>query len=262
VRHETEPTPQDGAPPFRPGCHLVIPTYNDASRLEEFLPVLLEGLKETGLPGLITIADDGSSHGNGFRLRRIADDAWRRGYAVKVIHLGKNRGKGYAVRAGWETAREWDWLGFVDADGSVDGSEVARLIGVLGALDPKDGILIGERTASKDYPVTGLWSRFVLGRMFAALVELVAPTGVADTQCGCKFVRGRCYADIRTMLSVDRFAFDVELLWAARVRRWGVSKRPVKWVHRSGSSVRPAIDGLEMVRALVDIRVRLGRLDV
>jgi dolichyl-phosphate beta-glucosyltransferase len=78
--------------------------------------------------------------------------------------------------------------------------------------------------------------------------------GTTDSQCGFKAFRRAAAQQLFGAQRIDRFAFDVEVLWLAR--RWGfrVAELPVTVVYYSQSSVRRVFDSITMVRDLVRIR--------
>ena len=58
-------------------------------------------------------------------------------------------------------------------------------------------------------------------------------------------------------LTIDGFAWDVELLWLARRGGLSLAERPVEWNNAEGSKVAMVADPLRMLRDL--LRVRMGR---
>src|SRR5690606_7016327 len=101
------------------GC-FVIPTYNN--------PVTIRGVVEKarahGMP--VIVVDDGSNPEG-----REACAALARGALALVMPLPRNRGKGFAVKCGFDKARD---LGFthamqIDGDGQHDLSHVPKFVG-------------------------------------------------------------------------------------------------------------------------------------
>jgi hypothetical protein len=81
-------------------------------------------------------------------------------------------------------------------------------------------------------------------------VNSITHLDLADTQCGMKAFRGDVARVLFATTSIERFAFDVELL--TRCRQFGLSVRevPVTWDEISGSSIRPLADPFSMLRDL------------
>ena len=108
-----------------------------------------------------------------------------------------------------------EWVGLLDADGSIPPQEVLRVLSLLRQEDPPDAFF-ASRCKILGRTVHRSWLRHVLGRVFATLVAVVTGIPVYDSQCGFKLIRRRCYEAVRGRLREKRFAFDVELLVALR----------------------------------------------
>ena len=83
--------------------------------------------------------------------------------------------------------------------------------------------------------------------------------GVPDTQCGLKGFRGDVIRPLFETLHIDRFGFDVELLYAARLRGIAITRIPVKMQHREESKVHVVRDSARMLADLARIRIRGAR---
>ena len=55
---------------------------------------------------------------------------------------------------------------------------------------------------------------------------------------------------------IDGFAWDVELLYTAARNQIGIAEVPVRWKHIEGSKVNPMLDGIDMVRTVLKLRLR------
>ena len=82
-----------------------------------------------------------------------------------------------------------------------------------------------------------------------------------DTQCGLKAFSREAAGELLDASVMDRFAFDVELLFLADRLGMRVREVPVEVVNSRVSSVRVASDGWELVLDMCRIRARalLGR---
>jgi len=97
------------------------------------------------------------------------------------------------------------------------------------------------------------FGREAMSRAFSALVQATFLPGIRDSQCGLKGFRFEAARRLFAAQRIDRFAFDVEVLWLAR--RWDlrIVEVPVTCVYYSHSSVRRSVDSLSMIRDLVRI---------
>src|ERR671938_228216 len=86
-----------------PSLSIIVPAYNEASRIGATLRTILDYLYEHVGEGELIIVDDGSQDNTA----EVAEQSFahRRDVHARVIRYEKNRGKGYAVRTGLLAAR-------------------------------------------------------------------------------------------------------------------------------------------------------------
>ena len=101
--------------------------------------------------------------------------------------------------------------------------------------------------------------RELMGKTFNRLVRLLAVRGLADTQCGFKLLRGDIARELFADLTVERFAYDVEMLWLAQRRGLPIAEVGVTWVNSPQSRVSPVKDSLDMLFDIVKLRWRHRR---
>jgi glycosyltransferase involved in cell wall biosynthesis len=191
-----------------PDLALVVPCYNEASRLDAdaFLRFV------TTHPGVrLVMVDDGSEDGTAAVLEQIRCAAPG---AVTVLSLPVNGGKAEAVRAGIlaASAENPAVVGFFDADLSTPLAAIDDFLAVLRTRPDVDFIL-GSRVLLMGRNVKRKAWRHYLGRVFATGVSLALDLPVYDTQCGAKMLR----LDAATGTLFDkpfrsRWIFDVELI--------------------------------------------------
>jgi len=229
----------------RPPLSIVIPAYDEATRL----PGTLRALRERfgGTETEVVVVDDGSRDATAEVARAASSDA----LAISVLRLPENRGKGAAVRAGVAATTGATVL-YMDADLATD---LEGVDGFLARLDHAD-IVVGSRAVSgaRVHNTTAL--RTVMGRTFNGLVRIVARLEVHDSQCGFKAFRGDAARLLFSLSEIDGFAFDPEVLVMARILGYRVVELPVDWTAVDGSSVRPLRDSIVTGMALVRIVVR------
>ena len=170
---------------------------------------------------------------------------------IRVLHL-PHRGKGWAVKNGM-LAAEGEYRLLCDADLSVPIEQVERLLPPVG---PDADIVLGSREVVSAVRIGEPLRRHFMGRAFNKLVTLLAVPGLEDTQCGFKCFRSEAALELFSQITVDGFAFDVELFYLARKRGITYSEVGVDWYYRSESKVRPLQDSLIMAIDLLKIRWR------
>ena len=90
---------------------IIIPSYNEESRLPATLERIAEYLADSGIKAEVLVVDDGSKDGTA----ALAEYFCIKIPTLRVISNGVNRGKGYSVRHGMQEARGRIAL-FTDAD--------------------------------------------------------------------------------------------------------------------------------------------------
>jgi len=236
---------------------LIIPSYQDSSRLAGYLPELCASLKK--FPGVsILVVDDGSGAPWNEETRlMVCDLAARYPMLQEPLLLEKNRGKGGAVYGGWDAAAPTEWIGFVDADGATSASEVARLIEAVFDGREGDDVYVGSRVKMLGRVVSRSVKRHLVGRIFATLSSTVTGLTVYDSQCGCKILRRAFYEKVKSNLVESRFAFDIDLLVNLALAGARMKEFPLDWSDIPGSKVSLVKDSIQMAQAVWRLRQRL-----
>jgi hypothetical protein len=95
-----------------------------------------------------------------------------------------------------------------------------------------------------------------MGRIFNFFVRLLSGLNFNDTQCGFKVFRNSSLKILVPHLSIDRFAWDVELLMLAQRHNMNIQEKAVTWRFEKNSSVRMIQDSLEMIKSILKIRFK------
>ena len=224
---------------------LVIPAYNEASRLADGLERLRPVFAHYGAEAFeIIIVNDGS----GDSTSAVASDLFGRFPNFQLIELPNNEGKGAALRHGFFAARA-DKILFADADMSIDPRHFPALVDALDVADFAPGNRAVGNSIRYASPL-----RTAAGRMFNLVVRASTGTPLRDTQCGAKALRAPLARLLALLSFVDRFAFDAEYFYLAGQLGVTVTPQPVEWDEAQGSSVRVLRDSLSMLRDLWRIR--------
>lgn len=228
---------------------VVIPAYNEAERLPESLRAIRAWADVAGMPVEILVCDDGSTDETAELVRAAAREDER----VRLVALGRNRGKGAAVRHGVLQARN-AWVLISDADLSTPIEEAERLAAAVRARGA--AVAIGSRDVDdSDIEVHQPWYREAMGRTFNRIVQALAVPGVHDTQCGFKLLRRDVAQAAFGRATVDGFAFDVELLMLVRRAGHEIVEVGVRWRNDDRSTVDPLRDSARMFGDVVRLRL-------
>lgn len=112
-------------------------------------------------------------------------------------------------------------------------------------------IVCGSRAhLEKEETATRTFFRLLLMHGFHFLVWLWGVRGIRDTQCGFKLVTRESARAIFQALHVERWAFDVEMLYIARALNIPITEIPVNWTEIEGSKIVPVWSWLQMGRDL------------
>jgi hypothetical protein len=99
------------------------------------------------------------------------------------------------------------------------------------------------------------------GKCFNRAIRFLGVPDFHDTQCGFKLMRGDVGRRLFAEMTVDRYAYDVELVWLAVRNDLRVVEIGVEWSDRPGSRVQVLRDGLRMLADVVRLRRRFRSAD-
>ncbi|HWS88976.1 MAG TPA: dolichyl-phosphate beta-glucosyltransferase [Pyrinomonadaceae bacterium] len=214
---------------------IVIPAYNESARIGKTLRELLAYLEEQPGGGEVIVVDDGSKDDTTGVAEGVFKERPARNVEGRVIRVEPNRGKGHAVRTGLLAARN-TVAAFFDADLSMPVAETPKLVEPIrsGQYD----VVFGSRALDRRLIGTHQpWMREQSGRVFNLVMRLLTGLPFKDTQCGFKAFRmDVCRAVVEGAL-IDRFGFDVELLFIAHRAGLRMLEYPVRWDDVAGGSV-------------------------
>lgn len=230
---------------------VIVPAYNEENRLPVMLEECINYLQcrsndHSNFTYEIIIVDDGS-----YDATTNVGLEYAKKYGcekIRVLTLVKNRGKGGAVRLGMLSARGNSLL-FADADGATKFSDIEKLEKemVTAFVQNSKSIVIGSRAhLEKQAIATRSFFRTLLMYGFHFLVWLFCVRTVRDTQCGFKLFTRDAARLIFSVLHVQRWAFDVELLYIAEKTGMTIREVAVNWTEIEGSKLVPFWSWLQM----------------
>jgi dolichyl-phosphate beta-glucosyltransferase len=234
---------------------IVIPAYNEAVRLGNTLLAVVNYLRESWPEAEVIVVDDGSADNTAGIARSIFSDSGS--LRTSVISYKSNLGKGRAVRLGLLAARGEVAL-FSDADLSTPITEAPKLVEPI--LNGQYDVTFGSRAL--DRKLIGVhqpWRREQGGRVFNLAVRLATGLPFWDTQCGFKAFRMSVCRPLVEAATVDRFGFDVELLYLAFRAGLKLKEVPVRWDHNEGSKISLMSDSVRMLSEVGLIRQQARR---
>jgi glycosyltransferase involved in cell wall biosynthesis len=229
-----------------PEVSIVIPAYNEASRIGGSIRKIDEFVRGIALTSEIVVVDDGSTDDTA----RVVRAAQPRN--LRLILNNRNHGKGYSVRQG-VLAATGAYVLVTDADLSAPIAELSKLLDV--AIDQGADVVIGSRSVDRRYiEKHQSRARELGGIAFNLMVRLLLGLRLHDTQCGFKLFHRAKTRLLFEKQTAQGFGFDPELLFLAKRHGLVVREVPVRWSHSEGSKVNPLRDGLRMLSDLVRFR--------
>ena len=238
-----------------PFLSVIIPAYNEANRIGDSLAAIVAYLRAQTFSSELIIVNDGSRDATA----QIAQAKITGVDQARLISYTPNRGKGYAIRQGVLVARG-ELVLFMDADLSTPVSEIATALDYF-----KQGcdMVIGSRALNQSrIAVYQPIYRRLGAKIFNLLRDGIVGAGISrfkDTQCGFKIFRGAAARRIFNHTQIDRFMFDVEVLYLALKWNYRIAEMPVQWADVRGSKVRLIRDTARMFKDLALIRLRHGK---
>ena len=221
---------------------VIIPVYNEETRLPRTLKAVDEYLRRQSYEYEILVVNAGSTD----RTREMVQGAMLTVRNLNIMDV-KNRGKGYAVKQGMLHAKG-EYRVFMDADNATSLDHVEKMWPefangydvVIGSRDVKGAVIA----------VPQVWWRRRLGDIFNLIVQLCSGLwGIWDTQCGFKGFTRKAAEEIFARCTINRWAFDVEVLVLAKKMGYKIKEIPVRWVNDPYSRV--TFSG--MVKMLVEV---------
>jgi glycosyltransferase involved in cell wall biosynthesis len=247
--------------PVPPSLSLVIPAYNEATRIDGTIRAALAFLAAQPYATELIVVDDGSTDATA----AIAGPVLTGKPAARLLTI-PHGGKAAALRAGIAAACR-DQIAFSDADLATPLTYLNELrAAVAGGCD----VAIGSREGAGARRVGEPLYRHLMGRVFNLVVRLLLLPAIQDTQCGFKLFRreaatailgrARLYADPGGIGPGPRVtAFDVELLFVARRLGYRICPVPVVWTYGTRSKVHPLRDTWYNSRDVLLVRLNAWR---
>ena len=229
---------------------IVVPAYNEEARLDSTLESLVTYLTDQAWDWEVRVVDDGSEDGTS----RVVEQRAARTPRV-VLQREPHRGKGGAVKAGL-LAASGEYRFICDADLSMPVTELPRFLPPL--LTGFD-LAIGSREGHGARRIGEPLVRHLAGRIFNYAVQQLTVPGIEDTQCGFKMFTAAAVEKIFPLVTVDGWAFDIEVLCIARAKGLRIVEVPIEWHYRRESQLSLVRDGVSMMSEMLRIRARVGR---
>jgi dolichol-phosphate mannosyltransferase len=196
---------------------IIIPVYNQQSKVSYSIQRIKESIESSFSNYELIVSNDGSSDDTLAVLRDIAE----KDEHIRIISYTPNRGKGYAVKQGILHSCG-EVVIFLDGDLDISPDSIKEYVE---QLDNNDLVIASKRHPESN--VTIPRSRALLSTGFHFLIKMATGISQRDTQAGFKVGNGDIMRAIFRNISINRYAFDVELLTIASILHLRVQEMPV-----------------------------------
>jgi glycosyltransferase involved in cell wall biosynthesis len=196
----------------------VIPCYNAGDRIR---PVA-EGL--VSLLDRVFVVDDGSTDGAPQSLGDLD---------VALLSFPENRGKGFAMMAGFEAALEDSGIEAVvilDADGQHDPGELPHLYEAF--VREQADLLIGTRSFQRGETP---WASWLGNSLTAFLTRVLLRQDIRDTQSGYRIHSRRFLEDVIQTVPGGRYETEMAILLKAAREDYALVSEPIKTIYEGGN---------------------------
>jgi glycosyltransferase involved in cell wall biosynthesis len=174
---------------------VVIPVYNEISTIGE----ILNRVRSVPQDKEIIVIDDGSMDGTREWLEKLTMQE------VTVLFHSENKGKGAALRTGFEQATG-DIVIIQDADLEYDPRDYDCLIGPI--ADGRADVVFGSRFLGGPHRVLFFW-HYVGNKVLTVLSNMLTNLNLSDMETGYKAFRTSLLREIR--IKSNRFGFEPEI---------------------------------------------------
>jgi len=229
---------------------LIIPVYNEAQHLEQFLTII--DRLQVPIEKELVIVDDGSTDGSGAILKQFPFRS-----RTILINQTRNQGKGAAVRIGIENATG-DFIGIQDADLETNPDEIPSLLSPL--LEGRADVVVGSRFKKSGHQVHRTF-HYLVNRILTMLSNIMSDLYLSDMQTCYKFFRADVIKNIK--LETNRFGFDPEVTAKIarldlRIMEVPISYFPRKYLEGKKMNWK---DGIVQLAHIIRFNLWKGRAD-
>lgn len=201
----------------RPKLSVIIPVYNERTTIKE----IIRRIQEVAIDKEIIVIDDGSQDGTRELLEKLSveSDSLRTDN-IRILFQDSNRGKGAALRRGFELA-QGDLVLVQDADLEYDPRDYFELLKPIerGEAD----VVYGSRFLGGPHRVLLFWHS-IGNRMLTTISNMFTNLNLTDVWTCYKVFKREVLEEIR--LRENRFGFEPEItakIARARCRIYEVS---------------------------------------
>lgn len=235
--------------PEAPSLVLLIPAYNEESRIEPVLSAYARHFRShyRGKFRIVVVLNGCTDNTLG-----VVRSAQAGHPEIEHLEFKGRIGKGGALIEGLKLAPTTDLIGYVDADGATAPEAFLELVALASQAD----CVIGSRwlPGSILHQAQSTRRQFA-SRVFHTIVQLCFWMNIRDTQCGAKVMRRAAVEKVHSHLTIADMAFDINLLYVLRREGFSILEAPTEWTDKIGSKVALGKTSLTMLLSVIRLRL-------
>jgi len=188
---------------------IIIPVFNEEKSVGQVIEnVLNVDIGFGNLKKEVVVVNDGSTDGTFLEIQKFGND-------IKNLSYSQNKGKGMAVRKGFEIA-SGDIFLIQDADLEYDPKDYRELLTPI--LEGKADVVYGSRfIGGQSHRVLFFW-HYVANKFLTLLSNMFSNLNLSDMETGYKAFRKEAIKSIN--LKEERFGFEPEVTIKLAKKGW------------------------------------------
>ena len=200
----------------KPKLSIVIPAYNEKDTIDE----IVKRVQNVEYEKEIIIIDDCSNDGTRDKIDKISGDN------IKKLYHEKNRGKGAALRTGFQHATG-DIVIIQDADLEYNPNEYSNLIEPI--VEGKADAVYGSRFLGGPHRVSFFW-HYVGNKILTTLSNIMTNLILTDMETCYKVFKTEIIKDIN--IRSNHFGFEPEITAKLAKRKCIIYEMPISYSGR------------------------------
>lgn len=232
---------------------IVIPIYNEENRIEKSITALKKGFDFEGVElKKVIFVDDGSDDKIKKTLRRAQLNR-KLQTSYQLISYKKNRGRGHAVKIGAQFTKT-DYILYMDADFSIPLKNLEKFIPFMN--EGYDVLAGSKKIPGSIAKIPRGLVRNVVGFGHSLVASALLGVFYWDFQGGFKIFSKRFIKEVFPTLRIDRWGFDMEVLFLANKMNFKTKEIPVVWSHVDrDSKVKLVRDITKSLKDIFEIQI-------
>lgn len=228
---------------------VVIPVYNEDKSIKKAIQETIKFLNARSFSYEIIIVDDGSKDDTIKIAKQTAEEL---NSQVVILKNNVNCGKGHSLKKGIMSAKG-EIILFFDAD-------LSTPLEAFDEMPPYfnqgyDIVMASRHLSDSKIVVRQSKIREFAGNIFTKIIFNFFLKGITDANCGFKAYRREVGQKLYSLLTINRWGFDVEIIYIAQKHGYKIKEVPVQWSHDTHSKVK-------IISAILNTLKELGQIKI